>query len=621
MNFYARLLTYATTFSMKTHRNVYDIMNDMDSETRLFYKMFEDLATSVSKNSNLTPFQVMDIMEPLPAGISWSAFDRFYSGDVDKNEFKNISKAFDILVSVLDCNELVRLDEMKEFKSNGKSFQCGRFVCNEKSINFLKKYIPIPNDAILHKLASSIHTQDPVVKEENNSVTYKYSSAKEAQDLENYILRWCSTNDVLCEFLPCKDDGRMEVKLHPTGEKCVMEGCSGLAVDDGHCKSISCIDRYSNTESPIEKTVSAIRKLTSEEIQEMEEVVDEIEKIASDALVLTEEDVSDSELEIEHLDDSSKVEEEEVEDVEDDEQDVEEDEEDVEEEEEDAVKEDVEEEEGVEEEEEETRAKVQKLLEYMGSDSEDESEEIIQVKRNTEKSEWVRANPLLSELIFNEKWTKSEKMDLEQLAENICEDNGYILDHDEHVMLNDKKLKEKGGRFYPEYGVYFSTHHKNFVKKIMAFHDKFEAMNENDEQLLKFVEERPRWKWVSVIDYDQFEYVDTPTITKDTTFFVTGKKELVEWATSRLEKTTQPFPVPEHNGRFRIKLSSKHYKMIYNVPDGKALNLDTCKYVSIDGREDTEGMMTDYGIYTDNKKLIGRLDELKNLLFTHFMQL
>lgn len=235
---------------------------------------------------------------------------------------------------------------------------------------------------------------------------------------------------------------------------------------------------------------------------------------------------------------------------------------------------------------------------------EDSSEDSLEEKTPIDYS-WTTSNPLMHPKfkdLYKKKYKNDEKMlkFCRKLEKNVSR-NHIVVAADEMCIVESMcYLPEKGGKYYPEYGVWFSKKYKNFILWLF----KIPEMD-----IIDLIQYRPPWKW---IDVDRMTWSDVPQGLQSLSFLICGSPAKVEETIKYLKKHDIGVTLTiEKNITGKSSIDSR----IYKTPLGKYFNIDTKEYV-----DDAEFVDTEYHWCTDDSETFKNNKQIRHSILTNFIK-
>jgi len=634
---------------MRIYLDIHAISSNYYIFATMSFHRFLTYANNVAKLTGRDVVEIMDTMEPLPIGLSWSHFLDVKNGklkSVDDSRFEEIKDAHLAILAILDQPDDLRLDlylkHLFKIELSPTKIRVGRFIYTKRIEDWLRKAFDVtPNEGttdwadmdedaplpalpaidenptkyrnIHQMLATSLAKKGTV--SEINIGTYANEKAifitTSDPGIWDYINDWCCSFNCIFEY---KGDlihlfPRDDKEMHP----CKTPRCFGAAFEgDDFCSRCE-TNKEAKEEDTIDKTKAAIEDIqncmTEEEYQTYEGEFDEgmtdeelgVEK-AQDELDKTEQIDEEAPAKLHALEETVK---ERVQGQKSFETATSSSDESCE------KPEDVFEPEPV-------SKSIEKLNELFGEDSESEEEIEVAVRR---QSEWEKANPILRDGFLEHDWGKHTAF-AKLLTQKVDEGVLYVVAEKKIYTLDEYK-KKKGDWVYPEYGVVFTKADKVFLNKLLSYHDSLEDPQLDEDLLHDAVVKMPRWKWLHIKEPGVFEYMDKAVgEAREDTYLVTGPANLVDWAVKYIKAQGNDFFKPislTKPDKINVKLTAKIYDRIFATPEDKLFDLDTKTYVDQDdlGPNVTGNIVGAW--CTKNLKLAKRADQIQYIINTEFI--
>lgn len=240
--------------------------------------------------------------------------------------------------------------------------------------------------------------------------------------------------------------------------------------------------------------------------------------------------------------------------------------------------------------------------------SEDESQELPETDYA-----WITNNPFLNPqfpALYQKRYAKDKEMltTIRKIVKNVSKNHIVVVSTELCIVESQDLLPSKGGRFYPEYGVWFSKKYKEFILWLFKIEDKIRF------NVVDLVRERSPWMW---IDVDTMSYTKKPNDPEQVclSYLMCGTAKNIKKSLALLksEDVGPTMPVESYDGEYTIKL--KNIQKIYSVPKNKYWNLDTLSYTDASKYVDKEYFFT-----TSSAKLWKNRVQIRKIILNTFIQ-
>lgn len=231
-------------------------------------------------------------------------------------------------------------------------------------------------------------------------------------------------------------------------------------------------------------------------------------------------------------------------------------------------------------------------------------------------SEWERKNPICDKRFLDELYTNESL----QLAayHNATEGSVVVLDGFSSERITFEEVEEMDNlHAYEEYGIAVGEDHLSFVKFLKHLEEKFSS-NKTNKKLKNAIARRPRWCWLRVLSKTKYEYVQVVESHTNIDYFITGEKDLVDWAVNTIEESSliEKIEIPDCKGS--VKMPEEIYNKIFECDNDQLLCIDNKKVYDTD--VDMPYVDKAIGICSKKDKYNKSRNLLRKAIYTEFLK-